>query len=325
MHKPAFWPMGTVLDLRVNSAALHRSHLPLKRGLEQKGRCDARRDQRNWHVYIRLSYGSSPRLPPLAAVRAFEAAARLGSFTRAGEELAMSQAAVSYQIKLLEERLGLPLFLRQARQVVLTESGRQLAAAVTDAFDSLRAAFAAVRAEVGGVLTISAVPAFAPNWLAPRIGAFQLATRASPSGCRPPTSCRLRPRGVDVAIRCGRRPVAGACRAPPVPGPVHAALQPGPAAARRPARRARGPVAPAAAEPRRPLVAALVRAGRRRADGLEARPGIDLELAADRRPRGAGRPGRGHADARRSGPTSSRVGPSGAAVPPGRRRGPASG
>ena len=60
-------------------------------------------------------------LPPLAAIRVFEAAARLGSFTRAGEELAMTQAAVSYQIKLLEERLGLLLFVRQPRQVTLTE------------------------------------------------------------------------------------------------------------------------------------------------------------------------------------------------------------
>src|SRR5215217_6768878 len=115
------------------------------------------------------------RLPPLAAVRAFEAAARLGSFTRAGEELAMTQSAVSYQIKLLEERLGLPLFLRQGRQVVLTEAGRQLSATVSDAFDSLRAAFAAVRAEAGSVLTISALHSLASNWLAPRLGAFQLA------------------------------------------------------------------------------------------------------------------------------------------------------
>jgi hypothetical protein len=62
------------------------------------------------------------RLPPLAAVRAFEAAARLGSFTRAGAELGMTQAAVSYQIKLLEERVDAPLFLRLPRQVRLTET-----------------------------------------------------------------------------------------------------------------------------------------------------------------------------------------------------------
>ena len=62
-------------------------------------------------------------MPPLAAVRAFEAAARLRSFTRAGQELGMTQAAVSYQIKLLEERVGAPLFLRAARQVELTALG----------------------------------------------------------------------------------------------------------------------------------------------------------------------------------------------------------
>ena len=88
----------------------------------------------------------APPLPPLAAIRAFEAAARLGSFTRAAEELAMSQAAVSYQIKLLEARLATPLFVRLPRQVVLTEAGQRLASAATDAFDGLRGAIADIRA-----------------------------------------------------------------------------------------------------------------------------------------------------------------------------------
>jgi LysR family glycine cleavage system transcriptional activator len=65
-------------------------------------------------------------MPPLAAVRVFEAAARHLSFTRAGEELGMSQAAVSYQIKLIEERVGLKLFLRRPRGLVLTEAGARL-------------------------------------------------------------------------------------------------------------------------------------------------------------------------------------------------------
>lgn len=115
------------------------------------------------------------RLPPLAAVRAFEAAARLGSFTRAAEELGLTQAAVSYQVKLLEERVGAPLFVRQPRQVLLTQTGRRLAAAATEAFDTLRAAFAAAQEATASVLTLSAVHAFASNWLAPRLGAFQLA------------------------------------------------------------------------------------------------------------------------------------------------------
>jgi LysR family glycine cleavage system transcriptional activator len=117
----------------------------------------------------------SLRLPPLAAIRAFEAAARLGSFTRAAEELGMSQAAVSYQIKLLEERIATLLFVRQPRQVVLTDIGRRLAAAVTDAFDTLRGAFASIGDEAAGVLTVSVAHAFASNWLAPRLGSFQLA------------------------------------------------------------------------------------------------------------------------------------------------------
>jgi LysR family glycine cleavage system transcriptional activator len=66
-------------------------------------------------------------LPPLTAVRAFEAVARHLSFTRAGEELGMTQAAVSYQIRILEERLGASLFLRRPRQIALSETGARLA------------------------------------------------------------------------------------------------------------------------------------------------------------------------------------------------------
>jgi len=114
-------------------------------------------------------------LPPLSAVRAFEAAARHGSFTRAAAELGMTQAAVSYQIKLLEERLGLPLFQRQARRVVLTEVGERLASSVMESFDGLRAAFAAVTQTAEGVLSIQALPTIASNWLVPRLGLFQCA------------------------------------------------------------------------------------------------------------------------------------------------------
>jgi LysR family glycine cleavage system transcriptional activator len=149
-------------------------------------------------------------LPPLAAVRAFEAAARLGSFTRAGEELGTTQAAISYQIKLLEERVGTPLFLRLPRQVTLTETGRRLSAAVTEAFDALHAAFGALRQETGGVLAISSVQSFAVRWLAPRLGAFQLA--------QPGLAVRLTAANqlvdftreeVDVAIRSGKGPWPG--------------------------------------------------------------------------------------------------------------------
>ena len=113
-------------------------------------------------------------LPPLAAIRVFEAAARHLSFTRAAEELGMTQAAVSYQIKVLEERLGTPLFLRLARAVALTPTGRLLAPATSEALDLLATTFAAARKDTGGVLSVSIVPTFAMQWLAPRIGGFQL-------------------------------------------------------------------------------------------------------------------------------------------------------
>ena len=112
-------------------------------------------------------------LPPLSAIRCFEAAARHQSFTRAAEELAMTQAAVSYQIKLLEERVGAPLFLRGARGVTLSEAGRHLAPAVSDAFAQLRVAFQSLD-ETNAVLTITSLATFANNWLVPHLGAFQV-------------------------------------------------------------------------------------------------------------------------------------------------------
>jgi len=149
-------------------------------------------------------------LPPLAAVRAFEAAARLRSFTRAGQELGMTQAAVSYQIKLLEERVGAPLFLRAARQVELTALGRQLATGVTEAFDRLRQAFGRLHDEVEGVLTVSTSAAFATKWLASRIGAFQL--RHPSIAVRLTTTQRVvdfEQEEVDVALRAGLGPWPG--------------------------------------------------------------------------------------------------------------------
>jgi LysR family transcriptional regulator, glycine cleavage system transcriptional activator len=115
------------------------------------------------------------KLPPLASVRVFEAAARHRNFTRAADELGMTQAAVSYQIKLLEERVGALLFLRLPRNVELTEAGARLAPAVGQALDAIAAAFAAVREDSGHVLRISSLHTFASNWLAPRLGRFQLA------------------------------------------------------------------------------------------------------------------------------------------------------
>jgi len=113
-------------------------------------------------------------LPPLSAIRVFESASRHASFTKAAEELGMTQAAVSYQIKLLEERVGAPLFLRMPRQVKLTELGERLAPSITEAFETMRTAFAALREDAEGVLTISVVATFAANWLVQRLGSFQM-------------------------------------------------------------------------------------------------------------------------------------------------------
>src|SRR3954471_10030034 len=144
------------------------------------------------------------QLPPLAAVRAFEAAARNASFTRAAEELGMTQAAVSYQIKVLEERVGVPLFLRRPRQVELTEAGQRLAPAVTEAFALLAEAYAGVRAGAEGTLVISTVQTFGSNWLARHLGSFQI---AHPSiAVRIDTSGHLVDFGreeIDLGIRSG--------------------------------------------------------------------------------------------------------------------------
>jgi len=115
-----------------------------------------------------------PPIPPLSAVRAFEAAARHENFSRAAEELGMTQAGMSYQMKLLEERLGAPLFVRKGRCMVLTDLGRRIAPRVTDAFTALGEAFAIARAENASVLAITAPRTFATNWLAGRLGDFHI-------------------------------------------------------------------------------------------------------------------------------------------------------
>ena len=114
------------------------------------------------------------RLPPLSAVRVFEAAARYQNFTQAAAELGMTQAAVSYQIRLLEERLGLPLFTRAKGRVTLTEAGRRIAPLVASAFETLEEAFSGLVADDQSILSISTAQTFATTWLAPRLGAFQV-------------------------------------------------------------------------------------------------------------------------------------------------------
>ncbi len=145
------------------------------------------------------------RLPPLTALRAFEAAARHLSFAKAAAELNVTPAALSFQIKSLEDHLGQPLFIRLNRAVELTEAGRTLSPGATQGFQTLEAAWRAAR-RVGDdkTLTVTAGPALTAKWLAPRMYDFarqhpdiELRFHASL------TQVDLERDGVDVAIRFG--------------------------------------------------------------------------------------------------------------------------
>src|ERR1700704_121301 len=110
---------------------------------------------------------------PLNALRAFEAAARHASFTRAAEELHVTQAAVSHQVKALEAHLGVALFRRLTRGLRLTDEGQALVPELRDAFERLAVAVTRVGGrEAHGRLTISLLPPFALAWLVPRLPRF---------------------------------------------------------------------------------------------------------------------------------------------------------
>lgn len=113
------------------------------------------------------------RLPPLTTLRAFEAAARLGSFSRAAEEISVTHSAVSHQVRALERALGTPLFQRNGKRVSLTEAGRHLAGRVGSALREIADAARVVRRrDRGRALTVSTLPSFAARWLMPRLGRF---------------------------------------------------------------------------------------------------------------------------------------------------------
>ena len=115
----------------------------------------------------------SPRLPNLNQLRAFEAAARLGSFKAAAEELCVTQAAVSHRIKGLEEDLGRALFRRGTRRVSLLEDARPLAAELTRGFEAITAALGDLRTgAMSGRLRLSVAPFFGNRWLLPRLAGF---------------------------------------------------------------------------------------------------------------------------------------------------------
>ncbi len=112
------------------------------------------------------------RLPPLAALRAFEAAGRHLSFKQAAQELHVTPAAISQQVKALEEHLGFPLFRRLTRAVELTEQGATLLPRIREGFECLASAVEASRMPVRPMLRITAPPSFATRWLVPRLPGF---------------------------------------------------------------------------------------------------------------------------------------------------------
>ena len=145
------------------------------------------------------------RLPPLNAVKAFEAAARSESFTRAAEELCVTPGAVGHQVKALEATLGVRLFRRERQRLALTEPGREYLGVVRDALDRIALGTARlVRRQGAGVLTVSTSPDFAAKWLVHRLGRFAEAhpgidLRVSASA----QHVDFAREGVDVAVRHG--------------------------------------------------------------------------------------------------------------------------
>ena len=113
------------------------------------------------------------RLPPLNALKAFEAAARHESFTRAAEELCVTQGAVSHQVKALEAELGIKLFNRERQRLVITGAGRDYLTVVRDALDRIAVGTERLmQRQSSGVLTVSTSPDFAAKWLVHRLGRF---------------------------------------------------------------------------------------------------------------------------------------------------------
>lgn len=150
------------------------------------------------------------KLPPLAALRAFEAAARHSSFKRAANELAVTPTAISHQIRLLEATLGLQLFVRGTRRVDLTRAGHRLYPVLRDGFDAFEQAIIELGKPRRDVLTLSATPLFTARWLVPRVDSF----RAANPGVDLRLHATLEPVDLlggeaDAAIRYGRGPFPG--------------------------------------------------------------------------------------------------------------------
>jgi LysR family glycine cleavage system transcriptional activator len=146
------------------------------------------------------------RLPPLNALRAFETAARHGGFTQAAKELGVTPAAVSHQVKSLEDILGVALFRRLPRGLDLTDAGRAYLPALTRGFDRLAQAGERLReGGLAGRLTVSVLPSFCAGWLAPRLVDFQAQCPEVGLGLVSDSGFADFGKGeVDLAIRYGR-------------------------------------------------------------------------------------------------------------------------
>lgn len=151
------------------------------------------------------------RLPPLSCLRAFEAAARHGSFKQAAAELGVTPTAVSHQIRILEDHAGLAVFQRGVRKVSLTEDGARLYPILRVGFDAFEAAFLDITQQAKHRrVVVSATNAFMAKWLAPRAARFhdahpQIDLQLHASD----VAVDLEKDGVDVAIRYGRGPFPG--------------------------------------------------------------------------------------------------------------------
>ena len=167
-------------------------------------------------------------LPPLNALRAFEAAARTGSYVAAAEELGVSPAAVSQQVRNLEDFLGKQLFMRFNNRVLLTDAGQVVFAGASDALQSISALTEQVMS--GGTrsrLVISVITSVAERWLEPRLAAFALKEKALRIELRvegdPVDFAR---HNIDLRICYGTNHLSGDEHDPPVPGRGAAAVQP---------------------------------------------------------------------------------------------------
>lgn len=144
-------------------------------------------------------------MPNLNALRAFEAAGRLGGFSQAARDLNVTHAAISRHVHALEHQLGIPLFSRATRGVVLTDQGKAYLARITPALEAISKASEAVRVERANNLTISCETTFAMKWLMPRLGAFERAhPRIDVSLDASSTLVDIADNSVDLAIRYSR-------------------------------------------------------------------------------------------------------------------------